>query len=201
MKIQGSDGDKKESPKPEWAIVLHYELEIRKRANELIQEEGMDIETALTTAWKDPELRGLHFVTPYLRQCSKVSSPGGAVEAPKKEDWRRKGGDRGGDRYNPYKGGKDGKYGKGKSGKGKGDKDNGKNWYGLSRNGKLVANTPLGPRICFKHNKHDANDKCDGNCGMEHVCRVSGCYKTECQAYRCPMLAKELRQTLIVTPL
>ena len=67
--------------------------------------------------------------------------------------------------------------------------------------GRLTANMPDGARICFKHNKHDTSDKCDGECGMHHVCRVAGCYKKDCQAYRCGMASMEPRQSLIITPL
>ena len=204
LKVPTSEGTKSESPRPDWALVLNYEREIRKKCNELIQEDGLDLAAALTKAWNDTELRGLHFITPYLRQCTMAAyMPLPAPKIPGGDYWRR----RGGDRFQPYKGqtmdghgkgGKTGKQGKdGKGGKGKaGDKDA----YGALRNGRLASSTPAGAWICYKHNKHDANDKCDASCGMEHCCRVQGCFKKDCQAYRCNMLSKEMRQSLVITP-
>ena len=58
--------------------------------------------------------------------------------------------------------------GKGKKGKSKGKKGKGKG----AGKGKCKSKTSDGKRICYAFN--NANEYCQGNCGMEHVCGICG---------------------------
>ena len=80
-------------------------------------------------------------------------------------------------------------YGKGK-GKSKG-KGNPK-WSAALRlvADKLHRNTPEGQPICFAWNAPD--DKCFGQCGMAHVCRV--CFSKAHPAHSCPELTAALEK-------
>lgn len=189
IQVPKPEGGKGTVPKPEWSLILHYERELRKKANEWVQDEGLDIATALKRSMQDAELRALHFVTPYLASISYAANPPPPTVPPTKGDWDS--------RYQPYgkgakgdwdsKGAKGDAKGKGKYGK-KGDKGK------KGQHGKLLFTTPSGARICFAFNRHGEN--CDASCGMEHVCRIGGCLKASCEAWRCPMASKDIKKKM-----
>ena len=160
----------------------------------------MLLSEALPKAWKDPELRDIHFVTPFLAAVARAGST--PALAPYNPTPPPKIGDSWG--FHPYqqKGAKDKGKGKGKwglKGKGKGDwwpKGKG-DWSSEVKMGQLTDKTPKGLRICFRYNSEkDPAKQCAGNCGMEHVCRIQGCFRKECQAFKCSMASKEARAKL-----
>lgn len=186
LKVTLDANGKRQPPRPDWSLILHYERELRKKANELIQEEHMDIASALNQAMKDSELRDIHFVTPYLAAISCSGQPPSQdVGAGMTTDAR----------YQPYQ-----QYYKGKKGdpkgKGKGlnSKGKGDGKWGVQM-GRLANVTPGGLKICFNFNKKGGTP-CPDTCTFEHVCRIQGCFKSTCQAFRCPMAPRAIKQQL-----
>ena len=145
-----------------WSAVLKYEFQIRKRAMELVKEEGMKLGAALDEAMQDSEVRALYFTANITLNRQRGTGKGSGQyedEPPLKK--LRKGGK--GD-HNPTK-----IKGSGKKAKGTG-KSKGRGMKG----GLLVAGaTPDGRLLCYKWNE---GLPCDGGCGMLHVCRVVDCW-------------------------
>jgi hypothetical protein len=152
-----SVGEKMSELKVPWAVVLHYEFEMRKSAFGMIRETGITIDEAISKAMRDSELKEVHFTSPLALMGRKRD--GGHGDPPpakwsKKEmaDWRK------------------GK-GKGKTGKpdGKGGKDKGKG----SKSWDTLSVTADGRQICFAFNTA-AGCKVPA-CSRIHICRKKGC--------------------------
>eukprot|EP00973_Karenia_brevis_P032886 4540866-Karenia_brevis.AAC.1 len=61
-----------------WTLLLSYELEIRKAACSLVNEEGLTLTKALENAMRDNFVRDIHFVSPLALTPSQLKRP--AVE-------------------------------------------------------------------------------------------------------------------------
>ena len=167
------------------------EREIRKKAIEWVIDEGLDIAIAIKKVWTNPELKELFFITPYLA-CI-YGAPPTAPEPP--AFWS----DESDARWKPH-GGRKSKKGKDQGAKGDWWKGKGKGTWGKWSKSDAYDNTMgklqgkhNGQEICFKYN---ANQECDGKCGRLHICRVGGCLKHSCAAWRCPMAKKDVRANL-----
>ena len=151
---------------PAWSITLAYEFECRRKAFELIREEGHTLVTALQTVVKDPEIKELHFTT-WIALTSRTmshapSAPTGSAVESKGAKRRRLQKEAAARASAPEAVVPKGK-GKGKAkGKAKGDKQ------------ELAWKTPDGRDICFAFNSPAG---CTGVCSRVHVCRVKGCGK------------------------
>ncbi len=60
-----------------WAGLLEYEFRIRKQAMLLMTEQGMELDTALRTAWTDPVLENRYFTLELVTSGEKVGSASG----------------------------------------------------------------------------------------------------------------------------
>ena len=147
-----------------WSVVMNYEMEIRKKAFELVREDGYTLKRALQAAMAHEETRALHF-TIHL-QIGKRQG---------REDTGRR----------PGKGGDDDDKKKRKGGKDKGGKgvvkDKVKTKGGGKRDARImstkggltvVGSTADNRLICYAYNE---GRDCDGPCGMLHICRVKDC--------------------------
>ena len=151
---------------PAWSITLAYEFECRRKAFELIREEGQTLVAALQAVVKDPEIKELHFTTSIaltsrtMSHAPPVPTPTGGESKGAKR--RRLASERAAAATSPQPTKPKGK-GKGKEkGKAKGDKQ------------ELAWKTPDGRDICFAYNSPSG---CSGTCSRVHVCRVKGCGK------------------------
>ena len=147
-------GQKLEEIKVPWAVILHYELEIRKHAFSYVRETGATIDSALSRAMKDSELKEVHFTSPLALMGRRRFDGNGDAPPPK---WPKKW-----------------EKGKGK-GKEKG-KEKGKKWEkgtGKGAKGDLLSTTADGRQICFSYNSVAG---CQNSaCTRVHICRVKGC--------------------------
>jgi hypothetical protein len=145
--------------RPPWSVVLNYEYSVRKRAFEMVREEGLSLGVALVTCTHDSELKEINFTSPISlmgrRGVASLPHPEGHPAKAARTDRQKGAGNSG-------KGGKSNKDG----GKGSGKQSSGKG------TGKLVANTADGRQICFAFNSATG---CAGSCGRVHVCRKKGC--------------------------
>lgn len=141
-------GEKMADVRVPWAIILHYELEIRKHAFAHVRDSGATIDASLARSMRDPELKEVHFTSPLAlmgrRRLEGKEEEGG--RPPKRP-----------------RGGK-GKEAKGK-GKGKESKGKGK--------GSLLSTTADGRQICFNFNT--AGGCKTAACTRVHICRIKGC--------------------------
>ena len=147
-----------------WATILKYEYQIRKRAMDLVKDEGKGLRTALKLAMADTELRNMHFINRITLGSGgrKRTAPGDDTY---KGRWQVKGDTSG---KGAWKSSKAKGKGKGNGKKGGKGKSNSAVWKG---NLQVVAKTPDELPICFAFNWQG----CDGSCGMFHCCRVMGC--------------------------
>ena len=138
--------------RPSFPIQLSYEFNIRKKAFELVREDGHSLAKALRMAREDSETRSLRFITPLgvpaRRQPDHISL------------WR----DEPPTKY--HKGDK----GKGK-GKGKDKKYTSKGNKGFKGGDGLMSEWN-GKQICYKFNNGVA---CGANCARIHVCQMRSC--------------------------
>jgi len=137
---------------PDWAIILQYELQLRRHAFKAVREDGRTINDAIQAAIRDTETKELFFTTPLAlsgkvagvkRTSSHMDIPAvvpGAGRPPRK--------------------------GKGK-GKGKG-KSKKTSW-----SGQLRENPANGKPICYAFNSLAGCHVV--NCPREHICRKPGC--------------------------
>ena len=145
--------------RPIWALILSYEFQIRKEMAKLILED-VDFAAALRRAWRDPELRERHFITPLAVSAissaprARSRSPRGLrTQAPSgKGAGKGKGRNRGARKES----GKGGQKGGQKGGRKGGSKD-------------LHSVTPDGRQICYAYN--NVGEACTGKCSRLHVCR------------------------------
>ena len=159
--LSAKDAEDNVISRPSWALVLQYELQIRKKAAYLINTEGVSLVEALKSARENSVVKERHFTTPMALSASASMGPRGSLEA---SAWGA-----GYTAWQPGKGRRGGKAkGKGKDGgKGKGKWGNAQrppaptNWH---------SKTPDGKPICFKYNNQ--YERCDGRCGMVHCCRI-----------------------------
>ncbi len=146
--------------RPIWALVLSYEFQIRKEMAKLILG-GADFAAALRQAWKDPELRERHFITP-LAVSAVSSAPRARSRSPR------------GPRT-PAQSGKSAGKGKSRRNRGQGKGANKGGQKGSQKNtGKGAAKdwhsaTPDGRAICYAYN--NPGEACSGKCNRVHVCR------------------------------
>ena len=148
---------------PAWALVLAYELKLRREAFKLVNAQTHTLHEALQHVIKSSEIKEIHFTTP-LAIMSASRSRGADGGGPSKYQRREsKGGPKGG--------GKGDKKGKTKGKFGNGGKGNvlGKIPAGLD----LVDVLPDGRQLCWNFNN---GNTCPGQCGRVHQCRVAGCF-------------------------
>ena len=153
---------------------------MRRWAYEAIIDQNITMSEALKNATNDVQTRQIHFIE-RLSLASREISTG--------QPWGSSG------QADIYPGKGDGKKGKGK-GKGKGGKGDGKkggkgkdgkgDGKGKGKKGKKGSKPKLnrtsdGQAICFAYNREEG--KCDGNCGMVHVCQY--CQSDKCAAFKC----------------
>ena len=100
--------------KSEWALLLLYEQQVRKKAVDLILYEGLDFGTAMTLARKDQELRNICFVSPATATILTTVTSGALAAMPAPSNPARHEREQ---RAGPYT--KDGGKNKTKGGKGK----------------------------------------------------------------------------------
>ena len=150
-----------------WATILKYEYQIRKKAMDIVKDEGKGLRTAIKQAMTDTELRNMHFINRIT-----LGSGGKKRGSPGDDTWKNNGqpkGDPTGKGAWKNKGKAKGKgKGAGKNRGGKGKADRTVVWKGGLQ---VVAKTPDELPICFAYNWQG----CDGSCGMIHACRVAGC--------------------------
>ena len=156
---------------PPWALILNYEYELRKKAYDWVVSEQFTLQDALKTAIKDPELKNLHFLTPWTLKVDLLKKPP-AVELadkrerdptpPKQRDERRK------KRRNEGRG--RGQGGRGRGGGGGGRGGGGGGGGGSDGGLRVFSKTPDGKTICYKYNNRD--ETCDGKCQRLHVCQI-----------------------------
>ena len=155
---------------PSWAQLLLYEFQVRKKAWQMVQNEGATFKDALRAAWRDPVVKERFLTTPVALTSAaqpKRSWDGGASESQDGHGKRPKGNKKGSGR------------GKGGGAKGKG-KGKGKGKTASDRLG-IASRTPDGQAVCFSYN--DFNVRCrDKNCRFTHVC---GLCSARHPAYAC----------------
>ena len=159
--------------KPSWDKVLAYEHHLREEAIRLVLYENFSFGAAMVAARKSTELRERYFTTPVLAQA--VTPP----PAPPPVPYHAVRSAPRGDRPVQHKGsGPYGGKGDGKKG-GKGKKGQAEEWANFTKDSMAAPvwerKTPDGKPICFKYNL--PWERCDGYCGMEHVCRI--CFATD----------------------
>jgi hypothetical protein len=168
-----------EGPSPSFAVVLHYEFEIRKAAYELVRLGTTSLDQGLRLSMRDAELRMMHFLQPFSFQLSKGrQGGGGAVPADlssnkKKEEKKRLAQSMEQTRKNEQARKTQklaaAKAAATKGGKGKKDKRHDK--------------TPDGRQICFPFNIEDPRGgPCSGQCGRVHVCQY--CFSEDHPSYK-----------------
>ena len=137
---------------PDWAIILQYELQLRRHAFKAVREDGRTINDAIQAAIRDTETKELFFTTPLALsgKVAGVKRTSSHMDVPAVVP--------GADRP-PRKG-----KGKGK-GKGKSKK--------TSWSGQLRENPANGKPICYAFNSLAGCHVV--NCPREHICRKPGC--------------------------
>ena len=156
---------------PTIAGVIDYDTAVRRRQAKLVND-GLSFGAALRQAWREPELRERHFVTPLL---VRIAGAGGKQitndrpDKPRQPPPTKPNAQPSDDPpYQKTKGGK-GAKGKGKDGKGKGNPkkqpktEDGPKW----EKGGGYKTDADGRPICFAFNK----DQCAGQCQRLHICR------------------------------
>ena len=141
--------------RPDWAVVIAYELQIRKEALRQVLYEGSDFQVAMAAARKSTELREKHFVTPTI-----ASMVAGAWDQPPPAPYGPSRPASGSDRPSPFERGRSKGRGKGRKGKGKARVGDGP-WHTVTSDGRP---------ICFAFNS--ASEKCKGSCGRVHCCQI-----------------------------
>ena len=150
-----------------WGAVLRYEFQIRKRAMELVKEDGMSLGAALDAAMADTEIRALYFTANVTLARAKKGGKGDRdYDEPAWKKTKTKGG-KGGGNNDPVK--VKGKTKASNKGKGYGKKQGTKGGFGV------CGSTTDGRLLCYKFNE---GSPCDGSCGMLHLCRVVDCWDT-----------------------
>lgn len=156
IQVPMSTGENATKVKPDWQIVLAYELKLRREAMKLVSNKGYSLADALEAVTKDSDLKESYFTTPLaLRAALGPSDPPPQNKYP---------------RFH-YKG--NASKGNGKSQKGKGkSKGHFKEVHEKLKGLSLAWRTPDGRDLCFAWN----SGSCGGGCGRVHQCRVKGCY-------------------------
>ena len=152
--------------RPPWGVILTYEFECRKACFRLITDEGFTLKEALAMVVKDSEIKELYFTTPIALMPSHKRALAGGSEG----SGRKRGRGQGGPMPPPAAARSGGGRGRGAKSAGKGGKN-------------LLFRTPDQRLICFAFN--NPSEKCDGSCGMVHVCRYKGCMGKH-PMYECP---------------
>ena len=147
-----------------WSVVMTYDVEIRKKAFELVREDGFTLKRALQAAVVHEETRSLHFTI--------HRTIGGRRQG--REGKGRKPGKGGDDDTKKKKGGKDKGKGviKDKVKTKGGGKSNGRQRASMKGGLTVVGSTSDNRLICYAYNE---GRDCDGSCGMLHICRVKDC--------------------------
>ena len=179
---------------PNWALVINYELQIRRRALKLVYDDAMPFPDALRSAWKDTVVKNRFFVTPLAiasatgskkidigngaKRPHEINDDGQQWKTPRQDD---QGGRNGKNRGGGGKGQGQGKgrgqgRGRGRGGGGKGQGKGGKNNFGGGGGGKGVGVpqgcakfTPSGEPICYGYNCHRTRCR-NPSCSFTHVC-------------------------------
>ena len=153
---------------PNWKLVLRYELAIRKKAYNLMNDDGTPFIQAMEIACKDSLTKDRAFITP-LAISAAVGSKNvevGSSSHKRPADFDR--GNESGDGGNRTRSGKKGK------GKGKG-KNKGKGGKSTSRGPQIpngcARSTPDGHLICYGYN--DPATRCrNPRCSFAHLCGI-----------------------------
>jgi hypothetical protein len=153
---------------PSWALLLSYELAVRKAMVKLVTQ-GKTVKEALKCAMEDPVTKERFFTTPLCIEASLGKRPAPAEWSYSEAASPSQG--------QPTKGGGNSK----KNAKGKG-KGGGKNKKGQRRGSekKCASKTPEGANICFKFNAEGCSA---AKCPFVHVC--GKCYAANVPMGRC----------------
>jgi hypothetical protein len=169
-----------EGPTPSFAVVLHYEFEIRKAAYELVRLGTTSLDQGLRLAMRDAELRMMHFLQPFSFQLSK-GKHGGGVAMPTGQDTNKERIEKKRLAHNMEKERKNeqnrktqklaaAKAAAAKTGK-------------VVKGGKRHDKTPDGRQICFSFNiEEPRGGPCSGKCGRVHVCQY--CFSEDHPSYK-----------------
>ena len=164
---------------PPFELCLQYSDEIRKKAYELVREEGAGLSAALMLAVKCTETRELHFSTPFGRHLltlrDVVKSPAVPAHSAWTHPWLLPPSSQNSTWQPTGKGKGSGKppvinsFAKPDAGKGKGGKGKiqGEPQHSPGSDG-LFSRTKKGEEICFKFNGAAG---CTGGCMRHHICR------------------------------
>jgi hypothetical protein len=154
--------------RPQWDQVLTYDFEVRTKAYELVNYDGVTLTAALVAARKDSEIRNLHLITPLAVGGGKVQHTDSlqSLLAVWQPPWMRP-------QEHPAqsKGARSGKGGGDPKG-GKGDGGTRKDKRKRTRKGgqsDLKSKTQDGRAICYKYNNEE--EDCTGPCSFVHVCQ------------------------------
>ena len=156
LQLPGGVGQNAVAVHPPWALVLSYELNMRREAMRHVIEKGEALHVALSKFVKDPGLKDGWFTTPLALTPS---------ESPQK--YQRTGAE--------GKGRGRGRGRGGGGGQGKREALKGKAKPMSIAHHKLAFRTPEGREICIANNP---GETCPGQCGRVHVCWVQGCLGT-----------------------
>jgi hypothetical protein len=154
---------------PNWKLVIKYELAIRKKAYNLMNDEGTPFLQAMEMACKDSLTKDRAFITPLAISAAAakhVEIGSSSLKRPADFDRGHDGGEHGG----KNRGGKKGKVtGKGKGkGKGKGARSSSK---GPQIPNGCARTTPDGHLICYGYN--DPATRCrNPRCSFAHLCGI-----------------------------
>ena len=170
-----------------WALLLSYDLRIRKEAFEKVNLEGTGVGAAIRAAMKDPETRQMHFTSQLT--AGERRELGGGPAVPRAPDVmplaapRGDGGaGGGGGSGSGGRGGSGGAGGGGSGGAKKRPAGGTPKGQAPAKARKIHFKTQDGREICFKFNKARG---CDGACGGRvHVCQT--CLSDQHGMHACP---------------
>ena len=142
LKATDSEGSNDTYLHPTFEQVMVYCFEIRKRAYELVRDDGYTLQEALVAARKDEEVKNLHLIVPTLINTRNVDKKRKRDQSHWRDSWNTN------DAYVS-------------------NKDRKKQYW--EKKTKLKYNTEDGRSIGFAFNNAEG---CDGQCNRVHVCQI-----------------------------
>ena len=163
MKLKATDSEGSDDTylHPSFEQVMVYCFEVRKRAYELVRDDGFSMKEALVAARKDEEVKNLHLIVPTLINTR---------NADKKRKWSQA--------YqwtDTWNNNNDSQLS---------NKQRKKEYW--EKKSKLKYNTQDGRPICFAFNNAEG---CDGQCNRVHICQI--CLSPDHGRHACPRKPSE----------
>jgi hypothetical protein len=158
---------------PHFALVLSYEMAIRKKAYRWMADGEGSFAECLEKAWKDSTVKERNFTTPMAMSAASGTHVEVVYGSPMKEKDQAGRGNKGTGK------GKGKGRGKASKVKGSGKRDKGKK--GGSAGSKCASHTPDGEAICYGYNNEKV--RCGKKCWFLHVC--GSCFGKH-PMYQCP---------------